>query len=146
MYINRNTKKAVSTFIAVIILMVLAVTAGILIYAYTMGYLGNFGESEGKGSMLLESANINIYLSAYIKNNGQGTLIIDTIYIDNVKQAIKPKILIDGVNSPDGSLKEGETAEIIYYYSPNGYTTGKTYSIKLVSKDGVQLTFNVKAE
>jgi len=42
-------RKGISTFIATLLLMVLAVAAGIVIYAYTMGYLGGFGGTEQLG-------------------------------------------------------------------------------------------------
>ncbi len=48
-------KDGISTFIATLLLMVLAVSAGVVIYAYTMGYLGNFNLMGGNPTLQVQS-------------------------------------------------------------------------------------------
>ena len=49
-------RKGISTFIATLLLMVLAVAAGVVIYAYTMGYLGGFTTPQTMGALSLDTA------------------------------------------------------------------------------------------
>ncbi len=132
--------RGVSTFIAVLLLVALAVTAGILIYAYTMGYLGNFGGAEPKGSMTLDSAIIeeNIELTAYIRNNGKSSLNFDSVYINGIKRDFL--IQINDVPTK-GPFNEGQVA-VLYYFGE--FIIGQTYEIKVITKEGVQLIFSLK--
>lgn len=132
--------KGVSTFVAVLVLMVLAVSAGILIYAYTMGYLGNFGGMEDKGSIVLDSATLTRdTLYAYIRNNGKTSINFDSIYVNKVKTAF---LVFNTEETPlEEPLKEGQVA-ILYCYSD--FNSAQTYEFKVISKEGVQLVFNLK--
>jgi len=133
--------RGISTFIAVLLLMVLAVSAGVVIYAYTMGYLGGLGGTQTPGAMSLDTATCNgttHVLTAYVRNIGKGSIDFDKAYVDGV--------LVPANNftaSPD-PLPEGEVATVtITYWS---FTTAKTYEIKLVAKDNTQLSFSVKCK
>ena len=132
-----NTKKGVSTFIAVLLLMALAVAAGVVIYSYTMGYLGGMGGSSLPGTISLDTANClesTGTMTAYIRNIGKGSVSIDTAYVDGVNATFTA--------TPDPVQPE-EVATVTVTYS---FTSPTTYEIKLVGKDNTQLTFNVKCK
>ena len=76
-------RKGISTFIATLLLMVLAVSAGVVIYAYTMGYLGGFGGTESLGAMSVDTySGSETNITAYVRNIGGSTLNITRVYID----------------------------------------------------------------
>ena len=143
--------RGISTFIATLLLMVLAVAAGAIIYAYTMGYLGGLGSAKTPGTLSLDSATAdasNNKITAYVRNIGKGTVIIEVAYVDG--EQFKD---LDGDSTKDSdgdgnkdidvvTIGEGDVGEVII---STDLTSGKTYEVKLVAKDGTNLVFTVKA-
>ena len=134
-------RRGISTFIATLLLMVLAVSAGVVIYAYTMGYLGNFGGPQTMGAVSLDTWSLDPVtngLTAYIRNIGKSTFQLDTVYVN-------------------GKLVPGVTMTNIYEGGVGTLTIGKgtgsgqfdwlpstTYDVKVIGKDNTQLGFQVK--
>ena len=134
-------QRGISTFIAVLLLMVLAVSAGVVLYAYTMGYLGNLGGTQTPGAMSVDTATLNATsdtMMAYIRNMGTSSIAIDNVYVAGV-QIPSANITV----SPD-PIVEGSVSSVTVTLSPK--TAGRTYEIKLIAKDNTMLVFNVKAE
>ena len=130
-------KRGVSTFIAVLLLMALAVAAGVVIYSYTMGYLGGMGGSSLPGTLSLDTAvclESTGNMTAYVRNIGKGSVSFDSAYVDGVNSTFTV--------SPD-PLQPEEVATVVVTYA---FTSPTTYEIRLVGKDNTQLTFNVKAK
>jgi len=137
----RYKRRGVSTFIATLLLMVLSVSAGVVIYSYTMGYLGGLGGTSTPGAMSLDTANCNgtnHVLTAYIRNIGKGSISLDNAYVDGT--------LVPSANftsNPDPLPEEQVSTVTITYWA---FTAPKTYEIKLVAKDNTQLSFNIKCK
>ena len=134
-------QRGISTFIAVLLLMVLAVSAGVVLYAYTMGYLGNLGGTQTPGAMSVDTAALDATtdtMMAYIRNMGTSSISIDNVYVAGV-QIPSGNITV----SPD-PIVEGSVSSVTVTLSPK--TAGRTYEIKLIAKDNTMLVFNVKAE
>ncbi len=137
---RERKRKGVSTFIAVLLLMALAIAAGVVIYSYTMGYLGGLGGTSLPGALSLDTANCDgatHVMTAYIRNIGKGSVSFDKAYVDGTQ--------VPDANftaSPDPLPPEGVTTVTITYWT---FSPPTTYEIKLVAKDNTQLTFNVKA-
>ena len=134
-------QRGISTFIAVLLLMVLAVSAGVVLYAYTMGYLGNLGGTQTPGAMSVDTATLDATtdtMMAYIRNMGTSSIAIDNVYVAGV-QIPSGNITV----SPD-PIVEGSVSSVTVTLSPK--TAGRTYEIKLIAKDNTMLVFNVKAE
>jgi len=136
-----DSRKGVSTFIAVLILITLCVAAGVVIYEYALGHIWGFGASQettAKGQLKLDSAKINStlgLLTVYIRNVGTAPVGDFTMYINNVRTATPPAV------SPN-PLLEGDVA-IIGMIS--NFVEGQTYKITLIAADNTQLTFEVNA-
>jgi FlaG/FlaF family flagellin (archaellin) len=129
--------KGVSTFIAVLLLMALAVAAGVVIYSYTMGYLGGMGGSSLPGTLSLDTATClesTGTMTAYVRNIGKGSISFDAVYVDGVNATFTA--------TPD-PLQPEDVAIVTVTYP---FTAPTTYEIKLVGKDNTQLTFNVKTK
>jgi len=130
MIANRK-EKGISTFIATLLLMVLAVSAGVVIYAYVMGYLGGFGGTETLGSMSLDTASITGgTVTAYLRNTGKVELTVNAVYVDGVS-----------VTPSTTTMAEGGVGILTF---PLTAVAGKTYTIKVVCTDNTQLSFTVK--
>jgi len=136
-----RAQRGVSTFIATLLMMVLAVSAGVVIYSYTMGYLGGLGGTSTPGAMSLDTASCDgatHNMTAYVRNTGKGSIAFDKAYVDG---ALVPDS--NFTRSPD-PLSEGEVARVSVIYWD--FQAPKTYEIKLVAKDNTQLSFTVKCK
>jgi FlaG/FlaF family flagellin (archaellin) len=137
-----RAKRAFSPVIASLILMLLAVAAGVVVYAYVMGWIGGATKNPETqtGQMSLDSAkavaSTNI-ITAYIRNIGGKSLTVNRAYVDDTN-----------VTSVTGALTFSPTvvtALTINATSP-GLTVNYSYEVKVVCTDGTALVFSVKAE
>jgi hypothetical protein len=127
-----ESRRGISTFIAVLLLIVLAIAAGVVIYSYTMGFLGGLGSGTIQGEMSLDSALCNSTgIFAWVRNTGKGTVDIDKGYVDDAPVTV----------TEEGTVAEGE---VKYMKITGSYTIGKTYEAQLVATDNTQLSFRVK--
>jgi hypothetical protein len=145
-------RKGISTFIATLLLMVLAVSAGVVIYAYTMGYMGGFGGTDMLGALSLDQATmsegtaIDGTISAYIRNIGKTDIKIIDAYVAGEQANVTdgPNLYVE--------IDQGEVEEVtinedsITASGHVAWTIGKTYDVKLICEDNTQITFSVKCE
>jgi hypothetical protein len=145
-----SERKGISTFIATLLLMVLAVSAGVVIYAYTMGYLGGFGGTEQLGAMSADEVYANSsMIRAYVRNIGKTTVNISRVYVDGDLMTI-----CNATSSPIGNwveIPENEVAAVYIdaddpvNFADSDFQSGHTYEVKLIATDNTQLSFSVKA-
>ena len=137
---NFKNRKGISTFVAILLMILLAVAAGVVIYAYTMGYFGNLGGTSTPGTISLDSASLNgttHVMKAYIRNVGRGSVDFDNIYVNGT-------LVPDGnVTANPDPVSEGDVSEITVTYW--AFETPNTYEIKIVAEDNTQLVFSVQA-
>jgi len=127
-------RKGISTFIATLLLMVLAVSAGVVIYAYTMGYMGGFGGTDTLGAMSLDEASmLDDTITAYVRNIGKTDLEIVTAYVDGEEADV------DETNIIEGTVEKVTITAV-------AFDVGKTYEVKLICEDNTQLSFSVKCQ
>ena len=139
MMIVKN-RKGISTFIATLLLMVLAVAAGVVIYAYTMGYLGGFGSPNTMGSMSLDTASMTAgsapVVTAYLRNIGKVDLTPTTAYVDGAQ--------IADADLDATTIVQNEVG-VVTITSNVAVTAGTTHNIKIICEDNTQISFDVKA-
>ena len=93
--IRSPRRKGISTFIATLLMMVLAISAGVMIYAYTMGYLGGVTVQPQMQSMQVQSiAEQNDEVWVYLKNTGQGVINLSDA-AKGVHIYVNDKLLVD---------------------------------------------------
>ena len=136
-----RAKRAFSPVIAALILMLLAVAAGVVVYSYTMGWVGGATKSEGGqyGELSLDAATAvasTNTITAYVRNIGGKSVTPHKAYVDDSQAtSITPTTAID----------EGDVATLTINATNPGLTAGTTYEVKIVCTDGTSLTFSVKA-
>jgi len=131
-------RRGVSSLIATLLLVTLALTTTIVIYQYFMGYITGFRVVYAMGSMALDSASIDSeagLLTIYIRNTGRTTLTGFVAYIDGIQTA-EPLV------NPD-PLKEGEVGMIQIF---SNLSPLRTYEIKLVTHESTVFVFNLKGK
>jgi hypothetical protein len=140
-----KNRKGISTFIATLLLMVLAVSAGVVIYAYVMGYLGGFGGPQTMGAISLDSYTFNIQttgpdgVTVYVRNIGHTAL----KFVEKGNAYVNGQQETSGLTSTTDPLAESETTAISFE-SPIDLVPGTTYSFKVVAEDNTQISFNAK--
>jgi FlaG/FlaF family flagellin (archaellin) len=150
-----------SSFIAVLLLMVLSVTAGAVIYSYSMGYFGAISTPTQNPTILsLDSASFNVIdslsaaLTAYIRNIGDTVFVLDSVYVNGIKIAQQDSGTSGWSFEPAAGLDQYEVGKLAISQNPvvEGSNSGAvavsfkdntSYEIKVVGKDNSKLSFNV---
>ena len=130
-------RRGVSTYISVLLLIVVVIAGGILIYGYTMGWFGRLGGEGEMGMVSLDSAyadSVNDNILCYVRNVGGSAVTLDQAYVNNVRVGLAGNLtiaenLVEAVNVTGASL-----------------VAGTTYEVKIVATDNTQITFSVKAD
>jgi hypothetical protein len=147
-----KNKKGISTFIATLLLMVLAVAAGVVIYAYTMGYLGGFGGPQTMGAIAIDTWSLDVTtpdpldvedipvgLTVYIRNIGKTSFNASTVYINGIRIAESAPYVEDRHNALSGwafnrntdgdqiPIKEGEIGILTIQKYPESYASPEDY-------------------
>jgi len=131
--------KAISPVIATLMLLLLAVAAGVVVYAYVMGWLGGStkGSSTAQGELSLDYAVANATsntINAYVRNVGGVSLTVEYAYVSNTQ-----------IDITDVTIAPEAVGTVTISVS-SGLTAGTTYEVKLTCDDGTSLVFNEKAE
>ena len=131
--------------------MVLAVAAGVVIYAYTMGYLGGFGSPTQMGAIAVDSASIandtdnNYVLSVYLRNIGKTTVTPQVAYVVDANTKTQQASAGAILSMPEGSSAKLYTFTFIATGTgTTNMTSGMTYNFKVVSADNTQISFPLK--
>lgn len=141
-------RKGVSTYISVLLLIVVVIAGGIMIYGYTMGWFGRLG-GEGEMGMLsvdeVSADGTSDDVTAYVRNVGSSSVTLDAVYIDGVA-IVNTAVSVDGtlMSVSDVPIAEGSVAVVVI--DGGALTSGTTYQVKLVGVDNTQLVFSVKAD
>ncbi|MCB2171150.1 hypothetical protein KQH65_00260 [archaeon] len=133
-------RKGVSTYISVLLLIVVVIAGGILIYGYTMGWFGRLGGEGEMGTLSIDSSlalATNDTIIVFIRNVGTSSVDFDTVYVEDV-----PATTVAADTDP---LPENTVTRIKI---SGGFTmtAGNTYEVKIVGTDNTQVAFSVKAE
>jgi hypothetical protein len=136
-----GSKRAFSAVIASLILMLLAVAAGVVVYAYVMGWIGGQTQvSQRTGKMSFDSIYANAStIRMYVRNVGGGDLLVAKIYVDGVeKENNTIQIPAAGYSLPVQSS--------VYLEVSNSMTADYFYKVDISCKDGTALSQSVQAK
>ena len=137
-------RKGVSTYISVLLLIVVTIAGGVMIYGYTIGWFGKLGGSGEMGILSVDESSANTtFIKAYIRNVGSSSVVIDNAYVDgNLVDDVD--VYVDDTNLATAtSIAEGATVTVEI---TNTGVPGVTYQVRLVGVDNTQLVFSVKAD
>lgn len=133
-----NSKKGVSPIIATLLLIVIAVAAGVVTYTFVTGFIGSSTSQTGPtGTLSVDAYSFNAtdYLTAYIRNTGGKAVTISNTYLDG---AIVNCICVPA----DWTIPVGTVATLTTNTSVTNPATSHTF--KVVCTDGTQLEFSVR--
>jgi len=132
-----KSKKAISPILATLLLIVIAVAAIVVTYAWVMTYMSSAGHQAGimlskDANCLWQTDNVTIY----VRNRGTEDAEIDRVYIDSQLQSVV---------SYDPTTKIVKSGEAITIIVTCPWTSGTTYHFQISPKQGEPLGFYEKA-
>jgi hypothetical protein len=135
-------KKAFSAIIAALILMLLAVAAGVVVYAYVMGWIGGATQNpQRQGEMQFDTIYANASgskIRMYVRNVGGVNLNISKIYIGGVEKANTTAIPAVG--------KLVTVQSVVYLEVTQTMTTNYFYEVAVTCKDGTSISQSIQAK
>ncbi len=157
----RTLRKGISPIIATVLLILIAIAAGIVIYAFATGWIGGrLNEGSGPQAVLVVEtgywdSNNNAFV-LYVRNDGGVVANITRAYITdpdgNVYYIDTSHISNSTTLATNGTGKgvivsPGNVNETVIYYGATTLTVqkGYAYKITLVSSDGAEVTYTVRA-
>lgn len=126
-----KNKKAFSAIIAALILMLIAVAAGVVVYAYVMGWIGGVQTNPpGQGIIVIDSINAVDTQNAtvYVRNAGTIPVTVSAIYIDGANATINNTAVDLNINV--------ESVKAVIIKPASDLTSGESYLVKVVCTDG----------
>lgn len=127
----RKSRKAISPILATLLLVVIAVAAIVVTYAWIMTYMNNAGRQAG---VILYKANVNFYnqsaiwkIDVDVGNSGTSDTQLTTLYVGTSTTS-----LLNQTITPV-PLAAGKVARITIDYN---WTKGVTYYFKVFSSTG----------
>jgi hypothetical protein len=136
-----GSKRAFSAVIASLILMLLAVAAGVVVYAYVMGWIGGATTNPRQtGHLSFDTLYANsTAIKMAIRNMGGTNLVLDQIYVNgnNVTSTCTPPISGLSTLSPQGVVS------LVVNYT---MTSGVYYDVQVACKDGTTISQSVQSQ
>lgn len=135
-YLSKN-KKGVSPIIATLLLIVIAVAAAVVTYAFVTGFIGTAtSQSNQQGAMSIDTGSVtNASIVVYVRNTGTKAENLTTVYVDNV---LIPSGVTFGANNP---LAPGMTTTVTI--TASGYADGIAHTVKVMAADGTPVAYSV---
>ena len=129
-----KSRKAISPILATLLLIVIAVAAIVVTYAWIMTYMSSAGQQAGvllkkDAPCLWQSGNITIY----VRNTGTSDAEIDAVYVNSEPQST---VTYDEATRIVG--KDGGKITIVVTYP---YASGTRYHFQISPKLGEALSF-----
>lgn len=131
-----RSKKAISPILATLLLIVIAVAAIVVTYAWIMTYMSNAGRQAG---VMLYKANVNFYsqggttkIDLDIGNSGTSDTAIYKVYCGSSQGSLSEQAF----TPTSAQLTAGTVARVTIEYN---WTAGATYYFKIISSTGQTL-------
>ena len=154
---QKKHRSAISPIIATLLLILIAIAAGVIVYAYVIGFVGNSTNNSGNTTSIFNIENFCVSAStscsgkAYsvsLRNVGSTTIAasstITLYFTDTTAQTVG----VDSANCVVGGsgLAPGNALTCTAAALPSGITgaAGHTISVKAVAADGGQATSSTR--
>jgi len=138
-----KSRKGISPILATLLLIVIAVSAVIVTYAWVMTFTGSTTSQAGA---VLTVENVRFYDSSgkkvdiTLRNSGTASAIIVEVYEGTSASNLEPVTSV--VYDPANSVSEGTSSKITFDLT---WTTGTRYHFKVVTQEGLSIPFSESA-
>jgi len=141
-----KSKKGISPILATLLLIVIAVAAVIVTYAWVMTFTGS---TTGQAGALLKVDNIRFYqqggddrIEIVIRNTGTADATVDVVYAGDSSSNLEVETDLRFRNADDENTQvvaAGSTLTI--RFNDYRWTEGETYYFNIVTEEGMSLPF-----
>jgi flagellin-like protein len=134
-YLSKN-KKGVSPIIATLLLIVIAVAAAVVTYAFVTGFIGTAtSQSNQQGAMVIDTASVNSSgILTYVRNTGTKSEILSVAYVDNVAQTVT-------FGWANATIAPNQV--ITAYITGSNWADSVAHQVKIVASDGTPVAASV---
>ena len=141
-------KRAFSAVIASLIMMLLAVAAGVVVYAYVMGWIGGATTNPRQtGHLSFDTTWASVSTSKInlaVRNVGGTNLVISNVYVQGADLTSNCTISSLTLSANPYNLTVQQVAYLVINYT--GMATGSYYSVQVACKDGTTISLSVQAQ
>jgi len=141
----RQNKKGVSPIIATLLLIVIAVAAAVVTYAFVTGFIGTAtSQSTQQGAMVIDTGavNTNLQLTVYVRNTGTKSEILGTsVYVNNTLVASETY----NTAAPPFTLAPNGVVTVVITGVGTTWADGHAYTVKVVANDGTPVAYSLHA-
>lgn len=145
-----RAKKGFSAIIASLILMLLAVAAGVVVYSYVMGWIGGATTNPRQtGHLSFDTIYASVStknITIAIRNVGGTNLTLSDVYVQGVNMTGYCTIGATNLNTNGYSLTVQQVANLVVNATSTSMTVGSYYNVQVVCKDGTMISQSVQAQ
>jgi archaeal type IV pilus assembly protein PilA len=161
---RREKKSGISPIIATLLLILIAIAAGVVVYAYVIGFVGNTTTGQGSGTSQLaidiaSGKGSTGAVSAFVRNIGGSTATITAFYVlsstGNIVAggafigtvAVSSAAACATITAASGmacTLSAGSTVQINVAAGVT-MSAGSSYQLKVTTADGSSVIYSFKA-
>lgn len=148
--LETKEKRAISPIIATLLLILIAIAAGVVVYAYVLGFIGNSINQNGTGPSS-ESLTINAWVVEsndtsvliFVQNTGSNPInITSAFFYNSAGSLLTQNTTLAGYGSTHGAgviVNSGATGSV-YVKGVSGFVKGQSYQAKVVTTLGGSAT------
>jgi len=144
-YLSKN-KKGVSPIIATLLLIVIAVAAAVVTYAFVTGFIGTAtSQSNQQGAMSIDTGNVvtlansSTSITVYVRNTGTKSETLSVVYVDNALQTDSANVFFGfapAVIAPNA-------VSTVTITSTLNWADASAHTVKVVATDGTPVAYAV---
>ena len=139
-----KSKKGISPILATLLLIVIAVAAVIVTYAWVMTFTASTTNQAGA---ILKVDNVRFYndganIEIIIRNSGTSDAQVDTVYAGTTVSNLETQTAVAYSPSSLGIVTAGSTLNVTITYD---WTDGTTYHFKMTTEEGFEIPFSREA-
>lgn len=156
MDVGRHDRRAVSPIIATLLLIAIAVAAGIIVYVFVGGLSSTL--TKGNTNQLTEQLSLDAYnyasytsstntLVVYLRNTGSASVTVSQFYVDGNLLTIGLTVTtsISAQTEQSYTIQVTAGTSVVSGSVVNTFTAGTSHALKIITSDGGTFTFNVIA-
>ncbi|MCL4517583.1 MAG: hypothetical protein M1587_00110 [Thaumarchaeota archaeon] len=139
----QSEKKAISPIIATLLLILIAIAAGVVVYAYVLGFMGG-AINQSSVPKTSDEFSINAWsysvsgttLTIYVQNTGQNTVNITSVYVYSSSNTLVTQNVTLGSGAAGSGyiITPGSTATVVA--KTITLTPGTQYQLRVTSVNG----------
>ena len=141
-----KSKKGISPILATLLLIVIAVAAVIVTYAWVMTFTASTTSQAGA---ILKVDNVRFYtevstdyVEVILRNSGTGDAQVDTVYAGTTVSNLETQTAVAYSPSSLGIVTACSTLNVTITYD---WTDGTTYHFKMTTEEGFEIPFRREA-